>query len=262
MSKYYIKIFSILTILLLCCTRIQTPPPKIKLKSNIYSTFKSTAVEIIKKPTYNIHYHFVVDSEKNKNDVDLDVLENVHKNVRSAYASIFNLNYDTATFIVNEYDINDFYEEFSAQADPMDNKLWLQLTEDKERHKSINVYIINDSAAPLQSNAKLTGFTPIILDKVELYEQISPQYDNLAVTYSGLFEYELGGSLIHELGHFFGLEHPWQYSHSELELFGLDDKMTTCVNYMNYNCFVTAFTKEQKEFMYFFGTTYRKYLIV
>jgi len=120
----------------------------------------------------------------------------------------------------------------------------------------INVFLM-PTLEDTVSGQVLLGFTPIFSDWFEGFKQVSPRMDNLFVSYDGLFK---GTTLTHEMGHFFGLAHPFQLDFPERKELGLETEKAICTNFMNYNCFVAQFTKEQLNLMSYFSTTYRHYL--
>ena len=123
---------------------------------------------------------------------------------------------------------------------------------------AITVYVFDTYSA---RDSVLLGVTPVLADAAgwQLYERLSPRYDRLYVTYASLGR----STLAHEIGHFFGLPHPWDIAHDArlTAAFGLDDADALCRNAMGYNCYVDGFTPQQLDAATWFALTYRAYLI-
>jgi len=77
-------------------------------------------------------------------------------------------------------------------------------------------------------------------------------------TYSGL---EDMSTLVHEMGHFLGLRHPWEMTEIDQELMGLNSADVLHVNHMTYELTVSDFTDEQLERMRDFALRFRHYLV-
>lgn len=164
---------------------------------------------------------------------------------------------DFITFVNFQYNILDIYNNYVYG-----NKSHFKyLVTDNAKVNTFNVFIIENSNVTLNDSDIMLGFTPVLENKFNFYESTSPELDNVFVSFDGLFEYDLGVTLIHETGHWFGLAHPFELSDEEKKRFGLVTKYNVCINFMNYNCFIDEFTKEQLEYAYKFAKNNRKYLI-
>jgi len=120
----------------------------------------------------------------------------------------------------------------------------------------LNVFIIKSEDI---GEVSLQGFT--IVEKGKDFEQMSPKYDNVFINFKTMFDYNNGQVLAHEIGHLFGLMHPFELSQSDQIKQGLLDTETICTNIMNYNCFTTGFTVNQLELMMNNLNNYREYMI-
>ncbi len=121
---------------------------------------------------------------------------------------------------------------------------------------TINVFLMPTQEDTLNGQV-LLGFTPIYQDWFKGLEQVSPRMDNLFVSYDGI---QKQTTLTHEMGHFFGLSHPFQMNFEERKKLSLETEKAICTNFMNYNCFVNEFTNNQVHLMNYFAKTYRSYL--
>ena len=130
------------------------------------------------------------------------------------------------------------------------------LVEPIEQKGAINVFVF-DTYVPEGSYNALMGFTPILSDQHQMYEAASPQFDRIFMAYGGL---DKKTTLVHELGHFLGLDHPWEMNTFNRNLMGLTNSNPES-NHMTYHHQVNKFTPEQLERMRDFAISYRSYLI-
>ena len=131
------------------------------------------------------------------------------------------------------------------------------LVRDIESHGSINVYIF-DSYVIEELNAELMGFTPIFKANHKEYVNASPNFDRIFLSYSSLPKQT---TLVHEMGHFLGLDHPWEMSEINQSMMGLHSDSDIDHNHMAYGINVESFTYEQLERMQHFALEFRSYLI-
>lgn len=127
-----------------------------------------------------------------------------------------------------------------------------------EQQGSINIFLFETYRPDNQSSA-LMGFTPILRMRQSSYDANSPRFDRIFMAYPGL---EDRSTLIHEMGHFLGLRHPWEMNHLDQELMGLVSDDILQVNHMTYELNVAEFTEEQLERMRDFALRFRRYLVV
>lgn len=121
----------------------------------------------------------------------------------------------------------------------------------------INVFALRTVAV---DGRQLNGFTPTLTDP-STYIANQPNFSSVFINYSTMFDYNAGAVLSHELGHMFGLNHPWELNQYELTNMGLNNPDIICTNIMNYNCYVIEFTEKQLKYMKYFLKKYRYYLI-
>lgn len=126
-----------------------------------------------------------------------------------------------------------------------------------EQKGGINIFLFRTYIEP-GMDAALMGFTPRLITGHASYEYNSPAFDRIFMAYAGL---ESKTTLIHEMGHFFGLSHPWELCQSckvdEGYLTNEDEE----TNHMSYGPNVEKFTTEQLQMMKEHSLLYRKYLM-
>lgn len=126
-----------------------------------------------------------------------------------------------------------------------------------ERKGAINVYLFETYSQDGQQSA-LMGFTPILRARQKSYHYNSPKFDRIFMAYPGLID---KSTLVHEMGHFLGLRHPWEMNKIDKELLGLHIASSKENNHMTYDMNVNQFTAEQLEAMRDFALRFRSYLI-
>jgi len=126
-----------------------------------------------------------------------------------------------------------------------------------EEQGTINVFLF-ETYRPEHSESALMGFTPILRMRQSSYDANSPRFDRIFMAYPGL---EDKSTLVHEMGHFLGLRHPWEMTEIDQELMGLNSADILHVNHMTYELTVSDFTDEQLERMRDFALRFRHYLV-
>ncbi len=127
---------------------------------------------------------------------------------------------------------------------------------DIERAGAINVYLFETYSE--QPEVALLGFTPVLTGHHQSYEYNSPRFDRVYIAYPGLAD---RSTLVHEMGHFLGLSHPWDMNSLDVQLMGLQQDSVQRINHMTYNPEVSSFTDEQLSRMHHFAMEFRKYLL-
>lgn len=126
-----------------------------------------------------------------------------------------------------------------------------------EKKGAINVFLF-DTYAENGSNAALMGFTPLLKQRQDSYSTNSPRFDRILMAYEGLEENK---TLVHEMGHFFGLKHPWEITTFAKHQLGIKNTNEEAKNHMSYGEEVERFTPQQLESMRNYALKYRKYLM-
>lgn len=125
-----------------------------------------------------------------------------------------------------------------------------------EEEGGINVYLF-DTYLSQDSTTAMMGFTPVLSAQHKHYASITPQFDRLFISYPGLAGKT---TIVHEMGHFLGLSHPWEMSSINLDLMGFfeDDSER---NHMTYHPEVNHFNAQQLNRMQHFALNFRGYLV-
>ena len=122
----------------------------------------------------------------------------------------------------------------------------------------VNVFVC-ETYLTEEGQGELMGFTPVLRARQYAYEYNSPRFDRIYLSYVGLKETT---TLVHEMGHFLGLKHPWRLNKINLELQGLTSQQVIDENHMSYTADVHEFTDEQLERMQHFALQFRRYLCI
>lgn len=130
------------------------------------------------------------------------------------------------------------------------------MVEPIERGKGIHIYLFDTYTKP-EDQGPMLGFTPILRANHKDYAQISPEFDRLYVSYSGILDMT---TIVHEMGHFLGLSHPWEMTDFNLNMMGLKSDHAER-NHMTYHPEVNNFSAEQLERMQHFALTFRMYMV-
>ncbi|MEM1318864.1 MAG: hypothetical protein AAGG75_01340 [Bacteroidota bacterium] len=147
--------------------------------------------------------------------------------------------------------LNDLYYDYLG-----DQQVFSELRKEL-RAGQINVVLTNTVEDTVKGTV-LLGFTPVFSDWNEGFAKQSPLMDNMLISWEGM---DKGTTLIHEMGHFMSLAHPWQLSYADRKRLQLESERSICTNFMNYNCFVNQFTPGQLLQMHWFARNYRSYLM-
>ncbi len=210
--------------------------------------FNDNLVEV---PVIDVNFYMM-----NRSEAEVSTLVQLRENMAYLNEEFEDaIKFEVKNFFVNEgYALlPDLHQEyFSVEELTIDS-----LVRDIETEGAINVYIF-DSYVIEEMNAELMGFTPIFRAGHSEYENASPGFDRIFLAYSAL---EKKTTLVHEMGHFLGLDHPWEMSQINQHLMGLEDEASIEKNHMAYGHKVEGFTREQLERMQHFALQFRSYLV-
>ncbi|NNF22766.1 MAG: hypothetical protein HKN67_12550 [Saprospiraceae bacterium] len=126
-----------------------------------------------------------------------------------------------------------------------------------EKKGSINIFLF-ETYAEVGYPGALMGFTPRLVNGASSYEYNSPSFDRIFMAYKALGNQS---TLAHEMGHFLGLNHPWELSEDNKTKDGILDPEDEKKNHMSYGPEVEKFTTEQLNAMHRHSMNYRKYLM-
>ena len=126
-----------------------------------------------------------------------------------------------------------------------------------EKKGAINIFLFRTYSRD-GSNQALMGFTPIFKARHSIYKEASPRFDRIFLSYSCLSD---KNTLVHEMGHFLGLKHPWELSEGGKRSAGISKDEMLNINHMTYNTEVSDFTDQQLQQMHAFAMDFRLYLV-
>ncbi len=147
----------------------------------------------------------------------------------------------------------DIYQSYRIDRD----EIIEPIVEPIEKKGAINVYLFDTYGESGKPDA-LMGFTPLLSANQDAYVTNSPRFDRILMAYDGL---EGNQTMVHEMGHFFGLKHPWELSTFGKHRIGIRNKEDESKNHMSYGLSVEEFTPEQLEQMRKYALKYRRYLM-
>jgi len=124
-----------------------------------------------------------------------------------------------------------------------------------EQEGAINLFIFHTYCKEGTDQA-LMGFTPVLRSAFHKYSDASPNFDRIYIAYEGL---ENQTTLVHEMGHFLGLKHPWEITEYDKKSLGIIQS-NEHQNHMTYGSEVDHFTSQQLELMRRNALDYRQYL--
>lgn len=147
----------------------------------------------------------------------------------------------------------DLYKNFQSNT----GEVVEPLVEPIEKKGAINIYLFDTYAEP-GHDAALMGFTPLLSARQETYSINSPRFDRILMAYEGLNDNK---TLVHEMGHFFGLKHPWELTDIAKFRLGIRTHTDEAHNHMSYGSEVEKFTTQQLVDMKSYAMRYRTYLM-
>lgn len=216
--------------------------------NNIATTIeKSNLVEV---PEIEINFHIMGTQQENK-DIYHDIVDNM------AY-----LNEEFEGYIKFKFKRYSFHNK-KAQLPEIHKSLigidddWVEdIVQPIEHQGTLNVFVF-DTYVEEGSNAALMGFTPILSAQHDKYGMLSPSFDRMYIAFKSL---KNKTTIVHEMGHYLGLRHPWEMSDSDKIDLGIANKSDELCNHMSYNHAVNKFTKQQLDQMRVFALKFRDYL--
>jgi len=219
----------------------------------VFTAFTPFEKEIAPKqiPVLNLNFYMM-----GRDNIDMDVPLQIGENMEYLNQEfegeiMFELN---EIFMDSEgaY-LPDLYNNFRRGAHAQLNALVRPL----EKKGGVNVYLF-DTYCEDNSSTALMGFTPRLKMREETYATNSPRFDRIYMAYHGL---EDKSTLVHEMGHFLGLKHPWELGPGDKYQMGLHNASEINTNHMTYGANVSSFTKQQLMKMKEHALKYRTYLM-
>lgn len=212
---------------------------------------KEDDIRMMQVPVLKVNFYLMGHEEENE-DVFLQIGSNIdHINNEFEGMIGFEL-HDLFTDETQEAWLPDLYEDIYMYQ----GKETFGLVSEVEQSNGINVFVFPTYCKEGTDKA-LMGFTPILKAQQEKYKTASPNFDRIFISYEGL---QNETTLIHEMGHFLGLKHPWEMSRSTKYTMGLRTNYGITRNHMSYGTEVQEFTLEQLRSMQSYALRYRRYL--
>mgnify|MGYP001182923991 CR=1 FL=1 len=215
------------------------------------STYNKSCVDVVESPILMLNFYLM-----GKTEIDQEVILAIGDNVAYLNEEFegkvkFELN---KLFLEEKHRyLPDIYKSFKNKT----RTHVKELVGDIEESGAINVYLLETYTEGSQNKA-LMGFTPILTGKHRTYVFNSPRFDRMFIAYPGLQD---KSTLVHEMGHFLGLSHPWEMNSIDKKLLGLNNESVLNENHMTYNFSVDSFTPQQLERMQDFARKFRNYLL-
>lgn len=213
--------------------------------------FNNLTINLVTVPVLNLNFYMM-----NRSEADTETLASIRENVTYLNQEFeHQIKFEVKQFFVDDGFalLPDLHKEYFGVEELTVDKL----VKDIEEQGSINVFIF-DSYVIEEMNAELMGFTPIFRAAHKEYEKTSPNFDRIFLAYSAL---EKKTTLVHEMGHFLGLDHPWEMTEINQDLMGLNSTASIEKNHMAYGAKVEGFTSEQLARMQHFALQFRAYLL-
>jgi len=216
----------------------------------IMSGFNYTTSDSVQIPVLKVNF-YLMGMDEVEQQVPLSIGENI-KYLNEEFE-------DAIEFELNELFLEPngaFLPDIHSSILTGDKSVVRDLLNPIEKKGAINVYIF-DTYCLEGTDQALTGFTPIMSTNQQAYAKASPRFDRIYISYSGL---ESQSTLVHEMGHFLGLKHPWELTTIQKLRLGINAH-NLANNHMTYDQDVSSFTRQQLELMRNNAMKYRSYMI-
>ncbi len=205
---------------------------------------------MIEVPTMEVNFHLMGRNEID-NKIEISINQNIDYLNQEFEGSILFLIHDI-TFHPQRAYLPDLHTSYlNPPESPVMDKV-----KEIESPGQINIFVFDTYSK--NGRSEMTGFTPILSAFHHTYKDNSPTFDRMFIAYPGLSD---NSTIVHEMGHFLGLKHPWEMDLSDQQVLGLNNDLTAATNHMTYHRDVDHFTKEQLKTMQRFAIDNRAYLI-
>lgn len=239
MLKPLISISFLLTSLLIVCTSLLGQGKQ--ENGSIYSD---------SIPTLKIHFYLLSD-KKIEDSKTAQILPNIEY-LNQEFEGQVHFILDKITLSEKQAYLPDLHTDYFKR----EGHNISRLIDPIEEKGAINIYVM-DTYLPEGKTAALLGFTPILKSRRNTYSINSPRFDRIYIAFPALAD---PSTIVHEMGHFLGLDHPWDMNHINLDLMGINEGNFK-KNHMTYNLNVDHFTQEQLARMRDFAWQFRDYLM-
>ena len=204
---------------------------------------------ILKVPIFKINAYMMGMEEMDK-EVYSDLQDNIDY-LNEEFEGKIGFQFDNLHLDIDGAYLPDLYSNFYKGAGEIVNDIVAPI----EQTGAINLFIFHTYCNEGTDQA-LMGFTPVLRSAHHKYSETSPNFDRIYIAYEGL---ENQSTLVHEMGHFLGLKHPWEISEYEKKSQGIVHD-NEAHNHMTYGHEVDHFTRQQLEIMRRNALDYRQYL--
>lgn len=191
-----------------------------------------------------------------RSDVDEKVTVDIFRNIEylnEAFGGEISFVFDELFMDPNHAFLPDIYKSFHSNQ----REIVEPIVKPIEKKGGINIYLF-DTYCEQGQTAALMGFTPLLTARQNTYSTNSPRFDRILMAYEGLGDNK---TLVHEMGHFFGLKHPWELTTFMKMKMGILNSHDEAKNHMSYGNAVENFTPEQLNSMREYALNYRQYLM-
>lgn len=206
-------------------------------------------------PTLQISYH-LISKNFNLNTDDTLMLIKLNNELNNAFSNICQFKIYSIDTIQSSSTLWKLYKNYTTST----GDILTALKNIYQVNNTINIYIYFNGT--VETDYYLLGFTSLrVLSEMDNILDFNYS-DAIFVSKNALLLYADAHTLIHEMGHFFGLKHPFsaEMTREELSAMGLTDINVLCTNYMNYNCYTDNWTLQQRLYMKKYIMSYRSYL--